>query len=550
MRKYYFDLILDKNVVESFTEKDDFKKVADELDKNIKAEDLNKIKIRITTDTDEIKDENGQAVKIAGEALDNKNNNMLSICPSCGSKKFNDRLGLCVDCGYDEKAWGSINEDDDYDDESSESLAKPVSEKTSADNNTPNIGADLKDILVNKYGFNAKDIDDSDDTVVLFGDPENWEVELSGDEDLDEIAQFIYEEAKNEQKVDKHDINESMKGFVGTYCDECGKKNRVEVEFKDSNKPFENTIYTCSHCGAKNLLTDPHKYNDDGTIKESLSDQYIDENGYVDTDNIANYVTDRYDGDLDDRYSCINSLIDSFKEEGKVSTEIIDQFAGALNLTDKDETMKKDVKESYVEDAPGEYTVWSSSDLVDGDSKIPLVKVKTNEDGTLEAIAVGDDEFDTESLKIAQNVLETAKKQNKSVKDTLTRLDKTLNHNDPFFSVEFDRSIINNGYELLAAQTLRTIRDDLKAAANLKSATEDSLVDKYKEFTGVDYYTDKIVDKEQYDTILGLQGIDSRDKYRYVYPEENKYIQRLKDLTEDLIEKVLLKQDPDFYKLA
>lgn len=205
-----------------------------------------------------------------------------------------------------------------------------------------------------------------------------------------------------------------------------------------------------------------------------------------------------------------------------------------------------EIQESYVEDAEGEYTVWSASDLVKPEDQIPLVKIKTDEEGNLYAEAVGETELDKESLKIAQNVLDTAKKSGKSIKDTLIRLDKTLNHNDPFFSVEFDRSITNTGYELLAAQTLRTMRDDLKAYARGKNATELGIVDKYEELTGVDYYTDIVKDKEQYDHILKLQGIKP-DIYEYEKPDENRYMVQFKDLAEDLIEKIILRDDPDFY---
>lgn len=205
-----------------------------------------------------------------------------------------------------------------------------------------------------------------------------------------------------------------------------------------------------------------------------------------------------------------------------------------------------EIQESYVEDAEGEYTVWSASDLVKPEDQIPLVKIKTDEEGNLYAETVGETELDKESLKIAQNVLDTAKKSGKSTEDTLIRLDKTLNHNDPFFSVEFDRSITNTGYELLAAQTLRTMRDDLKAYARGKNATELGIVDKYEELTGVDYYTDTVKDKEQYDHILKLQGIKP-DIYEYEKPDENKYMVQFKDLAEDLIEKIILREDPDFY---
>lgn len=207
-----------------------------------------------------------------------------------------------------------------------------------------------------------------------------------------------------------------------------------------------------------------------------------------------------------------------------------------------------DVAESYVEDEPGKYTVWSASDLVESKDQIPLVKIETTDEGKLQAIAIGDDEFDKESHKIAQNVIDYAYNHGKTnPKDILVRIDKTLNHADPFFSVEFDRKVTNTGYELLAAQTLRTLRDDLKAVVNTKGASEQAIVDKYAELTGVDYYTDKVIDREQYKTILGLQG-KKDDRFSYEKPDENAYMIRLKDLAENLIEKVLLKEDPDFYK--
>ena len=104
--------------------------------------------------------------------------------------------------------------------------------------------------------------------------------------------------------------------------------------------------------------------------------------------------------------------------------------------------------------------------------------------------------------------------------------------------------------QLLAGQVLMANRDDLKAKANLKTTTEDDLVKMFNEITGVDYYTEKIVDKDQYNYILDLLG-RSTDIYKdsNVSPEDNKYVQGLKNLTEGLIEKVLVRNDPDFYKI-
>ena len=63
-------------------------------------------------------------------------------------------------------------------------------------------------------------------------------------------------------------IRES-RGTIFTYCDYCGSRNSVEVNFPHFNRGFEDTTYRCSKCGEENKLTDSHKYNDDGTIVES-----------------------------------------------------------------------------------------------------------------------------------------------------------------------------------------------------------------------------------------------------------------------------------------
>lgn len=238
-----------------------------------------------------------------------------------------------------------------------------------------------------------------------------------------------------------------------------------------------------------------------------------------------------------------------------------------------------------VDNADKAWTIWSSSDFAEGDEQIPLVRIIRNDAGELEAVAVGDDNFDQESFKIATNSLKYS--VGKPIKDRILRVDKSLNHSDPFLSTEIQRNAIranrgeqkssvkdligqdpktvsdearpegekakvkptNLGLTNIAAQILLTNRDDLKAAANNKLANEDALVKLFNEMTGVDYYTEKIIDEEQYNYVLDLLG-RSHDRYdkTYVSPDENEYVMNLKDLTEDLIEKVLLKTDPDFYK--
>lgn len=258
------------------------------------------------------------------------------------------------------------------------------------------------------------------------------------------------------------------------------------------------------------------------------------------------------------------------------------------NLTDTQiipEGCSRKVKESVVEDvADKEWTLWSSSDLAEDNEQIPLVKIRRNDNGELEAVAIGEDDFDQESFKIATNSLKYS--VGKPDKDRILRVDKSLNHSDPFMSTELQRmNIIANknvdkkpiekvigqdpktvsdepverevtdkahpqGLQMLANQILMTNRDDLKAAANSRNTSEEKMVELFNELTGVDYYTEKITDEKQYNYILDLLGRSS-DKYddSYASPSENKYVMGLKDLTEDLIEKILLKQDPDFYKV-
>lgn len=49
-------------------------------------------------------------------------------------------------------------------------------------------------------------------------------------------------------------------------CPVCGCKQRVITVFPAWNKPFLPTIYKCKDCGEMLKVTDPHKYNEDGTI--------------------------------------------------------------------------------------------------------------------------------------------------------------------------------------------------------------------------------------------------------------------------------------------
>lgn len=88
------------------------------------------------------------------------------------------------------------------------------------------------------------------------------------------IRSGIYEELDSDDYVDdrRELASKSTEGYVYTYCDECGKKNRVKVTFNNFNEPFNDTEYKCKYCGANNLLTDPHSYHKNGNLVEASDD--------------------------------------------------------------------------------------------------------------------------------------------------------------------------------------------------------------------------------------------------------------------------------------
>lgn len=88
------------------------------------------------------------------------------------------------------------------------------------------------------------------------------------------IRSGIYEELDSDDYVDdrRELASKSTEGYVYTYCDECGKKNRVKVTFNKFNEPFNDTEYKCKYCGANNLLTDPHSYDKNGNLVEASDD--------------------------------------------------------------------------------------------------------------------------------------------------------------------------------------------------------------------------------------------------------------------------------------
>lgn len=74
-------------------------------------------------------------------------------------------------------------------------------------------------------------------------------------------------------------------------------------------------------------------------IKEA-SGQQVTESKFIresiEIETIGDYITDHYDfDDVDDKYSCINSIRDSFKGQNTISKEELEQFIGSHNGKDK-----------------------------------------------------------------------------------------------------------------------------------------------------------------------------------------------------------------------
>lgn len=117
-------------------------------------------------------------------------------------------------------------------------------------------------------------------------------------QDYLEDIQEVFPDAKRKGKlITAHNIrsvnssvNASDGGYVYTYCDECGKKNRVKVTFNNFNEPFNDTEYRCKYCGTRNMLTDPHEYDDEGYVISSATDLYSEEDDPAEFNSVEDYL--------------------------------------------------------------------------------------------------------------------------------------------------------------------------------------------------------------------------------------------------------------------
>lgn len=136
---------------------------------------------------------------------------------------------------------------------------------------------------------------------------------------------------------------------------------KFEVSCNDQPKKIINTVAENEDKAikyVKDMYAQEHTtYADDRENNWNIRnlDESLSESIKVDT--IADYITDHYDfDDIDDKYSCINSVRDSFKNEKTISKEELEQFIGAHNGRDKmneSKSIKETLDESLFEASYG-----------------------------------------------------------------------------------------------------------------------------------------------------------------------------------------------------
>ena len=144
-----------------------------------------------------------------------------------------------------------------------------------------------------------------------------------------------------------------FKQHMNESADETVKRYQVEFYFDgDDHRTYE-YAYAESAQAARNIIE--NKYPNvtiTGCIAETVPAKYKewDLKESIEVATIADYITDNYEfDDIDDKYGCINSIRDSFKDEETISYEELEQFIGAHNGRDK---VNEDIDYSKFRDIP------------------------------------------------------------------------------------------------------------------------------------------------------------------------------------------------------
>ena len=137
--------------------------------------------------------------------------------------------------------------------------------------------------------------------------------------------------------------DEHKEAFISLVGDRATTKRVPRVGWKSSLLPAKLRAKYGERANYNHLILSPEYF--DTTLEQALTDIYdtmktkwfnesLSEG--IEIENIADYIVDHYDfDDIDDKYSCINSIKDSFKDEKTISKEELEQFIGAHNGKDK-----------------------------------------------------------------------------------------------------------------------------------------------------------------------------------------------------------------------
>ena len=137
--------------------------------------------------------------------------------------------------------------------------------------------------------------------------------------------------------------NEHKESFISLVGDRATTKRIPRVGWKSALLPAKLRAKYGERANYNHLIISPEYYNT--TLEQALTDIYdtmktkwfnesLSEGIEIET--IADYITDHYKFEtIDDKYSCIDSIRNSFKDEKTISKEELEQFIGAHNGKDK-----------------------------------------------------------------------------------------------------------------------------------------------------------------------------------------------------------------------
>ena len=137
--------------------------------------------------------------------------------------------------------------------------------------------------------------------------------------------------------------DEHKEAFISLVGDRATTKRIPRVGWKSSLLPAKLRAKYGERANYNHLILNPEYFNT--TLEQALTDIYdtmktkwFNESllESIEVETVADYIVNHYDfDDIEDKYSCINSIRDSFKGQKTISKEELEQFIGAHNGKDK-----------------------------------------------------------------------------------------------------------------------------------------------------------------------------------------------------------------------